>query len=54
VEPAGSSFVTKALKPGLRVVSNAPGVVGKSDAKAVRPVMYAFPAVSTSTLKPLS
>jgi hypothetical protein len=47
-EPLGFSFVTNvSYCEVLRVVSNAPGVVGKSP-PLVRPVTYALPAASTA------
>jgi len=47
-----SSFVTKASKQPLKVVSNAPRVVGKL-LEHVSPVTNAFPDVSTLIPRPL-
>ena len=46
--PAGFSFATNASLPPLKVGSNAPAVVGKSDAPAL-PTTKAAPDASTGT-----
>jgi len=52
--PLASSFVTKALSSSsLKVVSKAPGVVGKS-VEVVAPVTEALPAPSTARPRPAS